>query len=63
MKRIAKLIINNREDRVTMVGILAAAGYKVSIQHNRPSYTIGDSADYFVVIEGQEIEQAEGDGG
>ena len=47
---IAKLKVNHCGDRSDLVAILAVAGYKVSIKHDRPMNTIG-GGNYFVIVE------------
>jgi len=55
--KICELKINNGADRMSIIAILASAGYKVSIDKRNeepPSYY--ESKEYFVIVETKEVE-------
>ena len=52
--KICELKINNCYDRAKLVGILAFAGYKVSIDERKKDHYF--DSDYYVVVEDKESE-------
>lgn len=51
---IAKLKVNHNEDRAQLVSILAFAGYKVSVEHQKAERPTLGMGDYFVIVEDKE---------
>ena len=59
MSKICELNIPCGEDRSTLVAILAAAGYKVSIDlRKRSASWCEPERDYFVIVEDRESQEA-----